>query len=69
VLQEPPPGVLLTAFADNGLELTLVFWIADPSAGMNNVRSDANLAVLKLLNRMAVEIPYPQRVLRTPPDS
>jgi small-conductance mechanosensitive channel len=36
---------------------------------MNNVRSDVNLAVLKLFNEMDVEIPYPQRVLRTPPDS
>ena len=66
VLQDPPPGVLLTAFADNGLELTLVFWIADPSAGMNNVRSDVNLVVLKLFIDMDIEIPYPQRVLRMP---
>ncbi len=67
VLTDPPPGVGLFAFADNGLELRLVCWIADPSAGMGNVRSDVNLAVLSLLNRLGVEIPYPQRVLRSLP--
>lgn len=64
VLADPPPDVGLFAFADNGLELRLVFWIADPSAGMGNVRSAVNLAVLQLLDRLGVEIPYPQRVLR-----
>lgn len=67
VLVEPPPGVGLFAFADNGLELRLVCWIADPEAGMGNVRSDINRAVLKLLNRLGVEIPYPQRVVHAAP--
>jgi len=67
VLADPPPGVGLFAFADNGLELRLVCWIGDPEAGMGNVRSAVNLEVLKLLNRLGVEIPYPQRVLRTLP--
>jgi small-conductance mechanosensitive channel len=64
VLDDPAPGVSLFAFADSGLELRLVFWINDPSAGMGNVRSEVNRAVLQLFNRLGVEIPYPQRVLR-----
>jgi small-conductance mechanosensitive channel len=47
VLAEPGPGVQLSAFAADGLELTLAFWIADPENGTGNVRSDVNLAVLR----------------------
>ncbi len=63
VLAEPAPITLLSAFAADGLELTLVFWINDPHNGAGNVRSDVNLAVLALLNATGVEIPFPQRVV------
>jgi small-conductance mechanosensitive channel len=63
VVAEPAPGVLLSAFAADGLELTIAYWIADPQNGQGNVRSDVNLAVLRCLNAAAVEIPFPQRVL------
>ncbi len=65
VLADPPPGVLLSAFAADGLELTVAYWIADPQNGQGNVRSDVNLAVLRTLNAAGVQIPYPQRVLHT----
>lgn len=64
VLSDPAPGVMLTAFAADGLELTVAFWIADPASGTNNVRSDVNLAILRELTAAGVEIPFPQRVLR-----
>jgi len=64
VLADPGPGVQLSAFAADGLELTVVFWIADADKGTGNVRSDVNLALLRLLDEAGVEIPYPQRVLR-----
>lgn len=64
VLSEPGPGVRLTAFAADGLELTVYFWIADPENGNANVRSDVNLAILRLLDERGVQIPYPQRVVR-----
>jgi len=68
VLQAPVPAVQLTNFAADGLELTLVFWIADLENGQGNVRSDVNLAVLQLLVRLGVEIPFPQRAVHvTPP--
>jgi small-conductance mechanosensitive channel len=64
VLADPGPAVRLTAFAADGLELTVFFWIADPENGNANVRSDVNLAILRLLDERGVQIPYPQRVLR-----
>jgi small-conductance mechanosensitive channel len=63
VLSDPAPAVLLTNFAADGLELTLGFWIADPDNGQGNVRSDVNLAILRLFNSLGVEIPFPQRVM------
>jgi small-conductance mechanosensitive channel len=62
VLAEPGPGVNLTAFANDGLELTFGFWIADPENGQVNVRSDVNLAILAALNRRGVETPAAQRL-------
>ncbi len=64
VLPDPEPAALLTAFASDGLELTLTFWIADAYNGQGNVRSAVNLAVLRLLQEARVEIPFPQRVVR-----
>jgi len=66
VLQDPAPGVQLSAFAADGLELTVVFWIADADKGTGNVRSQVNLAILRLFDEVGVEIPFPQRVLRRP---
>jgi small-conductance mechanosensitive channel len=64
VVSDPAPAVRLTSFAADGLELTVFFWIADPESGSANVRSDVNLAILRLLNERGVEIPFPQRVVR-----
>ncbi|MDO8420069.1 MAG: mechanosensitive ion channel [Rubrivivax sp.] len=64
VLAEPAPGVLLSAFAADGLTLRVAFWIDDPQSGQLGPASDVNLALLRLFNEMGVEIPYPQRVVR-----
>lgn len=66
VLETPGPAVQLSAFGADGLELTLLFWISDPENGQGNVRSAVNLAVLDLLRREGVSIPYPQRVVHWP---
>jgi small-conductance mechanosensitive channel len=65
VIAEPPPGVMLGEFAADGMMLTIAFWIADPMNGQNNVRSDVNFAILRVLAAAGVEIPFPQRVVRT----
>jgi small-conductance mechanosensitive channel len=64
VISDPEPGVLLSNFAADGLELTVAFWIADPDKGQLGPRSDVNRALLKLFGEMGVEIPFPQRVMR-----
>jgi small-conductance mechanosensitive channel len=63
VLADPGPAVQLSAFAADGLELTVAFWIADSHNGTGNVRSDVNLALLRELNRLGIVIPFPQRVM------
>jgi small-conductance mechanosensitive channel len=64
VLSDPGPSVQLTRFADSGLELTVYFWISDPENGSGGVRSDVNLAILRTLKQLGVDIPYPQQVQR-----
>lgn len=66
VLTDPPPAVTMTDFAPSGIELTIGFWIRDPHNGLGGVRSAVNLAVLRTLNALDVEIPYPQQVQREP---
>ena len=63
VLSDPEPAVHLSHFAADGLELTLIYWIADMENGTGNVRSAVNLAVLQVLNAAGVQIPFPQRVM------
>jgi small-conductance mechanosensitive channel len=67
VLSDPGPGVQLSAFASDGLELTLSFWICDAENGQGNVRSAVNLALLQTLNARGIEIPFPQRVYHALP--
>ena len=67
VIDDPAPVALLSAFAPDGLELTLQFWIRDPENGQANVRSQVNLAVLAVLDAAGIQIPFPQRVMHTLP--
>jgi small-conductance mechanosensitive channel len=62
VLADPAPAVQLNNFGADGLDLQIGFWIADPDHS-GGTRSDVNLALLTELNRLGVDIPYPQRVL------
>lgn len=63
VLSDPGPSVQLSQFQSDGLELTVYFWIMDPENGSGGVRSDVNLAILRTLKELGVDIPYPQRVM------
>jgi small-conductance mechanosensitive channel len=65
VMKDPAPAMQLSAFAADGLELLIAFWIADPENGAGGVRSDVNLAILACLEQQGIEIPYPQRVVRS----
>ena len=63
VVTDPAPSARLVKFGPDGLEFTLLFWIADPANGQLNVRSDINLRVLKAFREAGIDIPYPQRVV------
>jgi len=65
VLADPGPAVQLADFGADGLTLGVHFWIVDPENGLGGVRSDVNLAILQCLDAEGVEIPYPQRVVRS----
>ena len=64
VLPDPAPVVQLSNFAADGLELSFGFWLGDPENGQGNLRSEVNLAILRQLNVLGIDIPFPQRVLR-----
>lgn len=65
VIADPGPAVLLAGFGADGLDLQVSFWIRDAENGQGNVKSDVNQAILRTLNEAGVEIPYPQRVVRS----
>ncbi len=67
VAADPAPVVHLMAFGADGLEMTAFFWILDPENGQANVRGQVNMALLDLLNREGIVIPYPQRVVHVQP--
>ena len=64
VLSDPVPVAYLVAFAPDGLEFSLNFWVADPEKGKDNVRSAINIAMLDGLRAAGIVIPSPQRVVR-----
>jgi len=61
VLHDPTPVGRLMNFGDNGIELELRIWINDPEQGVNNVRSDINLAIWRAFKEGHITIPFPQR--------
>jgi small-conductance mechanosensitive channel len=63
VIADPEPACQLAEFGADGINLNIHFWIRDPENGQGAVRSEVNLAVLDLLDRLGIEIPFPQRVM------
>ena len=64
ILRDPAPVARLMGFHDYGLDLELRFWIADPEAGVNNVRSDVNRAIWRLFKEHGIMIPRAQLDVR-----
>ncbi|HUK05485.1 MAG TPA: mechanosensitive ion channel domain-containing protein [Burkholderiales bacterium] len=64
VLKEPEPGAQVVELADSGINLELGFWIEDPEAGSQGVRSDLSVAMLEKFQASGIEIPYPRRDIR-----
>ena len=63
MLQTPVPIAYLVNFGPDAIEFSLNFWIADPEAGVANVKSLVNIAMLKGLREAGIDIPFPQRVI------
>ncbi|HUO80537.1 MAG TPA: mechanosensitive ion channel domain-containing protein [Steroidobacteraceae bacterium] len=64
ILRDPAPVARLMGFHDYGPDLELRFWIADPEAGVNNVRSDVNRAIWRLFKAHGIRIPRAQLDVR-----
>jgi small-conductance mechanosensitive channel len=69
VLKEPAPAAQIDQFADSGINLNLLFWIADPENGQGQLKSDLYMAVWKAYKEKGIEIPYPQQEIRLLNDS
>ena len=63
VLDKPGTVVRLMGFGDSSVDFELRIWIRDPSAGVNNVRSDLYLGIWDTFKEHNIEIPFPQRDL------
>ena len=64
VIKLNPPACLLTEFTEAGMKFSLTFWISDPDAGMDNVRSDVMLSLWEAFKREGIRVPYPVREIR-----
>jgi small-conductance mechanosensitive channel len=63
ILRDPAPVSRLMSFENNGMQLEIRFWIADPVNGVNNVRSDVNRAIWRIFREHGVTIPVMQHDL------
>jgi small-conductance mechanosensitive channel len=64
ILKDPTPVARLMGFHEYGLDMELRFWIADPEAGVNNVRSDVNRAIWRIFKENNIRIPRAQLDVR-----
>jgi small-conductance mechanosensitive channel len=64
VLKEPGPGVFLSEFLADGIEITIAFWIADPENGQLALRSNINLAILRAFEANRIRLAQSQRVFQ-----
>ena len=64
VIKLNAPACVLTEFGDYGMKFSLTFWIADPEAGMGNVRSDVMMGLWDAFKREGIQVPYPIRDIR-----
>ncbi|MGH8853091.1 MAG: mechanosensitive ion channel family protein [Telluria sp.] len=59
VLEEPAPNVLLTAFAADGYELEVGFWLGDPENGQGGPISDVNKKIYALVQAGTIKLGHP----------
>lgn len=64
LVQPNAPVCHITGFGDSSVDYILRFWIADPTAGLTNVRGAVYLALWDTFKEHGVSIPFPQREVR-----
>jgi len=62
-IKSKAPNCILVEFAEAGMKFSLTFWISDPD-GLDNVKSDAMLALWDAFKREGIQVPYPVREIR-----
>lgn len=65
VFKGEPVFVRLKEFAENGLEMELIFW-AEQSWDINNVKSEIRFEIDRLFREYNITIPYPKREMVSP---
>lgn len=64
ILNEPAAAVLVKGFGDNGIDLSLNLWIADPEEGSATLQSEIFIEIWRAFQKHSISIPYPQREIR-----
>jgi small-conductance mechanosensitive channel len=64
VLRDPEVTAQVVNLGENGIDIELGFWIADPERGSQSVRSDINVALLAAFRARGIEFPTPQREVK-----
>jgi small-conductance mechanosensitive channel len=62
-IKSKSPNCILVEFAEAGMKFSLTFWISDPD-GLDNVKSEAMLALWDAFQREGIHVPYPVREIR-----
>ncbi|MCB1364805.1 MAG: mechanosensitive ion channel [Rhodobacteraceae bacterium] len=58
------PVCHITGFGDSSVDYVLRFWIADPTAGLTNVKGNVYLAMWDAFAENGISVPFPQREMR-----
>ena len=69
VLVDPPATAFLKDFGADGIELEATYFVSDPAAGTDGLRSDVNRAVWTAFREAGIRVPFPQREVRIRSDA
>ena len=61
VLTQMPVDTLIKGFSENGIDLSLIFWVSEPEEGTASLQSVIYLDIWNEFKRHQIAIPYPKR--------
>lgn len=59
-----PPKAVITGFGENGIDLSVGFWVKDPENGFVVLFSNILFSIWKRFGEEGIEFPFPQREVR-----